>query len=68
MEGSQRIGRKGGGEDSVAGGLQGILLGLQSKQEVAHGITWELHAAAPCDSTKKTNDLFQIAPWPLGFF
>jgi hypothetical protein len=39
--------------DGEAGGGSG---GLQSKQEVAHGITWELHAAAPCESTKKTND------------
>jgi hypothetical protein len=46
-------GRK--GKTASLGGLQRILLGLQSDQEVAHGITWELHAAAPCDSTKKTN-------------
>jgi hypothetical protein len=50
-------GRK--GKTASLGGLQKILLGLQSEQEVAHGITWELHAAAPCDSTKKTNTHLQ---------
>jgi hypothetical protein len=45
--------------EGEAGGGSG---GLQSEQEVAQGTTWELHAATPWDSTKKTKKTLQIAP------
>jgi hypothetical protein len=57
----------GGGSRGAAERLQGVTSAFGSgEQEVASAVTGSLHAPAPC-SKKKTNDLLQIAPWPLGF-